>query len=240
MAIIFLFLNFSPQQLLFLLKNNKISSYVFCCICAHRADQALSTLAMRKFCEDKVSSSLQPSQNRYIPFDLLIFVLLHTVFFCIDNTDLSAGISITLEGCSQGPSKWTAVHSSSIRSSFLPSPTSRKMEVSDYFHDIIPWLHSCISPRWGHWGNMCLCEHILYVFIKQTSFTFTHISSLFLIFCSGGERDTGSLPIPPSYLTFSSLSWQVSSLSWRSISPCSLSTLLASSEWGSIGDIYII
>ncbi|XP_071015437.1 tensin-2-like [Oncorhynchus clarkii lewisi] len=30
------------------------------------ADQALTTLAMRKFCEDKVSSSLQPSQNRYM------------------------------------------------------------------------------------------------------------------------------------------------------------------------------
>uniref|UniRef100_A0A8C6NXB4 Tensin 2b n=1 Tax=Nothobranchius furzeri TaxID=105023 RepID=A0A8C6NXB4_NOTFU len=30
------------------------------------ADQALTTLAMRKFCEDKVSSFLQPSQNRYI------------------------------------------------------------------------------------------------------------------------------------------------------------------------------
>ncbi|KAK7916391.1 hypothetical protein WMY93_012152 [Mugilogobius chulae] len=30
------------------------------------AEQALTTLAMRKFCEDKVSSSLQPSQNRYI------------------------------------------------------------------------------------------------------------------------------------------------------------------------------
>ncbi|XP_075997342.1 tensin-2-like isoform X2 [Genypterus blacodes] len=30
------------------------------------ADQALTTLAMRKFCEDKVTSSLQPSQNRYI------------------------------------------------------------------------------------------------------------------------------------------------------------------------------
>ncbi|KAM4613258.1 tensin-2-like isoform 2-T2 [Polymixia lowei] len=30
------------------------------------ADQALTTLAMRKFCEDKVSPSLQPSQNRYI------------------------------------------------------------------------------------------------------------------------------------------------------------------------------
>ncbi|XP_028262154.1 tensin-2-like isoform X2 [Parambassis ranga] len=30
------------------------------------ADQALTTLAMRKFCEDKVSSSLQTSQNRYI------------------------------------------------------------------------------------------------------------------------------------------------------------------------------
>lgn len=31
------------------------------------ADQALTTLAMRKFCEDKVSSSLQPSQNRCGP-----------------------------------------------------------------------------------------------------------------------------------------------------------------------------
>ncbi|XP_038551526.1 tensin-2-like isoform X1 [Micropterus salmoides] len=30
------------------------------------ADHALTTLAMRKFCEDKVSSSLEPSQNRYI------------------------------------------------------------------------------------------------------------------------------------------------------------------------------
>ncbi|XP_029358595.1 tensin-2-like isoform X2 [Echeneis naucrates] len=30
------------------------------------ADQALTTLAMRKFCEDKVSSSFQPSQKRYI------------------------------------------------------------------------------------------------------------------------------------------------------------------------------
>ncbi|XP_061731371.1 tensin-1-like isoform X2 [Nerophis ophidion] len=29
-------------------------------------EQALTTLAMRKFCEDKVSSSLQPSQRRYI------------------------------------------------------------------------------------------------------------------------------------------------------------------------------
>lgn len=41
--------------------------------CVHRADQALTTLAMRKFCEDKVSSSLQPSQNR---FGHLIFPLL--------------------------------------------------------------------------------------------------------------------------------------------------------------------
>ncbi|MCJ8729131.1 hypothetical protein PDJAM_G00102720 [Pangasius djambal] len=30
------------------------------------ADHALTTVAMRKFCEDKISSSLQPSQNRYI------------------------------------------------------------------------------------------------------------------------------------------------------------------------------
>ncbi|XP_035380445.1 tensin-2 isoform X2 [Electrophorus electricus] len=30
------------------------------------ADQALTTVAMRKFCEEKISSSLQPSQNRYI------------------------------------------------------------------------------------------------------------------------------------------------------------------------------
>ncbi|XP_025068058.1 tensin-2 [Alligator sinensis] len=31
-------------------------------------DQALSTLAMRKFCEDKVSAALQPSQRRYINY----------------------------------------------------------------------------------------------------------------------------------------------------------------------------
>ncbi|XP_066520912.1 tensin-2 [Hoplias malabaricus] len=30
------------------------------------ADQALTTVAMRKFCEDKISPALQPSQNRYI------------------------------------------------------------------------------------------------------------------------------------------------------------------------------
>eukprot|EP00062_Callorhinchus_milii_P025115 gi/632985740/ref/XP_007909852.1/ PREDICTED: tensin-like C1 domain-containing phosphatase [Callorhinchus milii] len=30
------------------------------------ADQALSTLAMRKFCEDKVAPTIQPSQTRYI------------------------------------------------------------------------------------------------------------------------------------------------------------------------------
>uniref|UniRef100_A0A8C0GND2 Tensin 2 n=1 Tax=Chelonoidis abingdonii TaxID=106734 RepID=A0A8C0GND2_CHEAB len=32
------------------------------------ADQALSTLTMRKFCEDKVAASLQPSQKRYISY----------------------------------------------------------------------------------------------------------------------------------------------------------------------------
>ncbi|XP_076870788.1 tensin-2 isoform X3 [Brachyhypopomus gauderio] len=30
------------------------------------ADQALTTVAMRKFCEEKISASLQPSQNRYM------------------------------------------------------------------------------------------------------------------------------------------------------------------------------
>lgn len=40
----------------------KVQNHHFC---VHRADQALTTLAMRKFCEDKVSSSLQPSQNRF-------------------------------------------------------------------------------------------------------------------------------------------------------------------------------
>lgn len=29
-----------------------------------RADQALATLTMRKFCEDKVAAELQPSQRR--------------------------------------------------------------------------------------------------------------------------------------------------------------------------------
>ncbi|XP_032276163.1 tensin-2 isoform X2 [Phoca vitulina] len=33
-----------------------------------RADQALATLTMRKFCEDKVAAELQPSQRRYISY----------------------------------------------------------------------------------------------------------------------------------------------------------------------------
>lgn len=42
------------------------TAHTLLCVChLLRADQALSTLAMRKFCEDKVSPSLQPSQNRY-------------------------------------------------------------------------------------------------------------------------------------------------------------------------------
>lgn len=57
-------------------------SYVFNFICAHRADQALSTLAMRKFCEDKVSSSLQPSQNRYFFPDFYLFRFLLTIIVC--------------------------------------------------------------------------------------------------------------------------------------------------------------
>ena len=32
--------------------------------CLPRADQALATLTMRKFCEDKVAAELQPSQRR--------------------------------------------------------------------------------------------------------------------------------------------------------------------------------
>nr|XP_020448304.1 tensin-2-like isoform X2 [Monopterus albus] len=43
-----------------------VASYMHYSKISSGADQALTTLAMRKFCEDKVSSSLQPSQNRYI------------------------------------------------------------------------------------------------------------------------------------------------------------------------------
>lgn len=45
-------------------------------LCADRADQALTTLAMRKFCEDKVSSSIQPSQNRCGTLPLIFLQLL--------------------------------------------------------------------------------------------------------------------------------------------------------------------
>lgn len=58
---------------------------VFRWICAHSADQALSTLAMRKFCEDKVSSSLQPSQNRYVVFGSFVFygpTCSHSLILC--------------------------------------------------------------------------------------------------------------------------------------------------------------
>ncbi|XP_019718480.1 tensin-2 [Hippocampus comes] len=62
-----------PQHVVVLhCKGNKgktgviIAAYMHYSKISAGADQALSTLAMRKFCEDKVSTSLQPSQNRYI------------------------------------------------------------------------------------------------------------------------------------------------------------------------------
>uniref|UniRef100_A0A8C2PTE9 Tensin 2a n=1 Tax=Cyprinus carpio TaxID=7962 RepID=A0A8C2PTE9_CYPCA len=60
------------MSLLVVFQGNKgktgviIAAYMHYSKISAGADQALSTLAMRKFCEDKVSSSLQPSQNRYI------------------------------------------------------------------------------------------------------------------------------------------------------------------------------
>ncbi|RXM95879.1 Tensin-2 [Acipenser ruthenus] len=62
-----------PQHVVVLhCKGNKgktgviIAAYMHYSKISAGADQALSTLAMRKFCEDKVAPSLQPSQNRYI------------------------------------------------------------------------------------------------------------------------------------------------------------------------------
>ncbi|CAH2224797.1 tensin-2 isoform X2 [Pelobates cultripes] len=45
-----------------------IASYMHYSKVSASVDQALSTLAMRKFCEDKVSVSLHPSQRRYINY----------------------------------------------------------------------------------------------------------------------------------------------------------------------------
>ncbi|XP_021325580.2 tensin-2 isoform X2 [Danio rerio] len=68
-------LNSDPQHVVVLhCKGNKgktgviIAAYMHYSKISAGADQALSTLAMRKFCEDKVASSLQPSQNRYIQY----------------------------------------------------------------------------------------------------------------------------------------------------------------------------
>uniref|UniRef100_A0A671XAU2 Tensin-2-like n=1 Tax=Sparus aurata TaxID=8175 RepID=A0A671XAU2_SPAAU len=78
-----------PQNVVVLhCKGNKgktgviIAAYMHYSKISAGVDQALTTLAMRKFCEDKVSSSIQPSQNRS---DTL-------VYFCI----YSSVIHITL------------------------------------------------------------------------------------------------------------------------------------------------
>ncbi|XP_039602702.1 tensin-2-like isoform X3 [Polypterus senegalus] len=62
-----------PQHVVVLhCKGNKgktgviIAAYMHYSKISAGADQALSTLAMRKFCEDKVATSMQPSQNRYV------------------------------------------------------------------------------------------------------------------------------------------------------------------------------
>ncbi|XP_067552768.1 tensin-2 isoform X1 [Pseudorca crassidens] len=45
-----------------------VSAYMHYSKISAGADQALATLTMRKFCEDKVASELQPSQRRYISY----------------------------------------------------------------------------------------------------------------------------------------------------------------------------
>ncbi|XP_077185354.1 tensin-2 isoform X2 [Paroedura picta] len=68
-------LNSDPQHVVVLhCKGNKgktgviVAAYMYYSKISASADQALSTLTMRKFCEDKVASSLQPSQKRYIHY----------------------------------------------------------------------------------------------------------------------------------------------------------------------------
>ncbi|XP_053312025.1 tensin-2 [Spea bombifrons] len=68
-------LNSDPQHVVVLhCKGNQgktgvvIASYMHYSKVSASVDQALSTLAMRKFCEDKVSMSLHPSQRRYINY----------------------------------------------------------------------------------------------------------------------------------------------------------------------------
>ncbi|XP_067320334.1 tensin-2 isoform X2 [Anolis sagrei] len=64
-----------PQHVVVLhCKGNKgktgviVAAYMHYSKISASADQALSTLTMRKFCEDKVAASLQPSQKRYIQY----------------------------------------------------------------------------------------------------------------------------------------------------------------------------
>ncbi|XP_062853108.1 tensin-2 [Trichomycterus rosablanca] len=66
-------LNSDPRNVVVLhCKGNRgktgviIAAYMHYSKTTAREDQALTNVAMRKFCEDKISSSLQPSQNRYI------------------------------------------------------------------------------------------------------------------------------------------------------------------------------
>uniref|UniRef100_A0A8C8SAV0 Tensin 2 n=1 Tax=Pelusios castaneus TaxID=367368 RepID=A0A8C8SAV0_9SAUR len=68
-------LNSDPQHVVVLhCKGNKgktgvmVAAYMHYSKISASADQALGTLTMRKFCEDKVARSLQPSQKRYISY----------------------------------------------------------------------------------------------------------------------------------------------------------------------------
>ncbi|XP_067385844.1 tensin-2 isoform X2 [Emydura macquarii macquarii] len=68
-------LNSDPQHVVVLhCKGNKgktgvmVAAYMHYSKISASADQALGTLTMRKFCEDKVAASLQPSQRRYISY----------------------------------------------------------------------------------------------------------------------------------------------------------------------------
>lgn len=99
-------------------------------LCAHRADQALTTLAMRKFCEDKVSSSIQPSQNRCGTLPLNFLQLLMLLLPNPSSASPSSGTSTTSAAFCPAPSKWTAAPCSSTRSSFHRCRTSKQEAVS--------------------------------------------------------------------------------------------------------------
>lgn len=162
-----------------------------------RAEQALSTVAMRKFCEDKISSSLQPSQNRYnhilflhFPEWLVLPGSWCSLYVCLSQVhQLFCWPSLGYNKDEQ----LTSVPASGLYSSFAKLPVRRRYNIS------FAWIHNLTNNT-----NRQTYMHSANALFQQSSFcqTFHNILGYALnMFNPLFHKEKGSADFVGAYQT---------------------------------------